>query len=167
MTYSKEDAERDRLTSERAAELLRQIRAGRLDPRNAARELIGEYDQDFITGVLGLAARAGSMWEPDWSISLDGDHKISDVRRNMARWLMDSRLSDYEAIGYAAYHPRVTGLNKKLSPTRGVSRGDLQKAGLQADLPESFRWNDESLSCLQAGKQVATEAILALIPEDH
>lgn len=45
--------------------------------------------------------------EKDWPISTDGHHSISDTRRWLARQLMDSTLSEAEALGAVAHNPAV------------------------------------------------------------
>jgi hypothetical protein len=58
----------------------------------------------------------------DWSISLDGPHKINDPRRIMAKWLMDSKFDDAEAYSCVAYHPAITDRNKALAKAPEASR---------------------------------------------
>ena len=43
---------------------------------------------------------------PEPEISLDGPNKIGQHRKWLARQLLDSRLTDDEAYGIAAYFPR-------------------------------------------------------------
>lgn len=64
--------------------------------------------------------------EKDWPISTDGHHSISNIRRWMARQLMDSGLSEDEALGIVAYHPAITDLS-------GAQRSEL--AGQLRDEP--------------------------------
>jgi len=57
-----------------------------------------------------IAALRGEMERSLPSISLDGEHAISDHRRWLARQLLDSRLDDGEAYSIVAYHPAITDL---------------------------------------------------------
>jgi hypothetical protein len=56
--------------------------------------------------------------EPDWPISTDGPHAITNVRRWLARQLMDSKRSDEEVFGVVAYHPSISD-----RPAGGGDRG--------------------------------------------
>lgn len=53
-----------------------------------------------------LVVEPGDL-EPDWPVSTDGPHKISDTRRWLARKLMDSKLTDAEAFSIVAFHPSI------------------------------------------------------------
>lgn len=57
-----------------------------------------------------IAALRGEVDRSLPSISLDGEHAISDHRRWLARQLLDSRLDDGEAYSVVAYHPAITDL---------------------------------------------------------
>lgn len=57
-----------------------------------------------------IAALRDEMERSLPSISLDGEHAISDHRRWLARQLLDSRLDDGEAYSIVAYHPAITDL---------------------------------------------------------
>lgn len=59
--------------------------------------------------------------EPDWPISTDGPVKINDQRRWLARQLMDSKLSDKEAMGIVAHHPGIGDLHPATPPAEAVA----------------------------------------------
>lgn len=77
-----------------------------------------------------LVEAMGATREKDWPISTDGHHSISNIRRWMARQLMDSGLSDEEALGVVAYHPAITDIS-------GAQRSELSTQLRDAPLPPS------------------------------
>lgn len=84
----------------------------RTDPVQDAEPIAGSVLSDGRTGGAHPPTGANSPTLPgeaeeDWPISKDGPHTISDARRWLARQLMDSRLSEAEAIGIVAHHPAL------------------------------------------------------------
>lgn len=77
-----------------------------------------------------LVEAMGATREKDWPISTDGHHSISNIRRWMARQLMDSGLSDEEALGVVAYHPAITDIS-------GAQRSELSTQLRDEPLPPS------------------------------
>lgn len=58
-------------------------------------------------------------------ISTDGPHKINDHRKWLARQLLDSQLSDEEAIGIVAYSPALEGVRPQ-QPVE-ISRDEIAR----------------------------------------
>lgn len=57
-----------------------------------------------------LATLADAEREPDWAVSKDGPYSISDNRRWLARKLMDSKLTEKEALSIVAFAPDIKNL---------------------------------------------------------
>jgi hypothetical protein len=50
--------------------------------------------------------------EPLWEISKDGPIEIGHQRRWLARQLMDSKLTEHEAMSIVAFHPQISDFHK-------------------------------------------------------
>ncbi len=50
--------------------------------------------------------------EPLWVVSKDGPIEISYQRRWLARQLMDSKLTEAEAMSIVAFHPQISDFHR-------------------------------------------------------
>lgn len=50
--------------------------------------------------------------EPLWEVSKDGPIEIGYQRRWLARQLMDSKLTEHEAMSIVAFHPQISDFHR-------------------------------------------------------
>lgn len=138
------DAPTTRETADHAglAALIQDLRNSRTvwDNARARPKEIETQAADTIENLLSeIAALRDEMERSLPSITLDGEHAISDHRRWLARQLLDSRLDDGEAYSIVAHHPAITDIRN----TQAERQRDEARAALKTIRDEAVRAAEE------------------------
>lgn len=64
-----------------------------------------------VARALVSVARS-SLATPEWPITVDGPNEVGNVRRWLARQLMDSKLTEEESLGIVAHHPSISASSR-------------------------------------------------------
>lgn len=97
------------------------------------------------------------------AISTDGPHEISKTRKWLARQLLDSTLSEKEALGVVAYSPALEGVGPQ-QPV-GISREEVARmtwnisTGVD-DLADAEWWYRAAWVCVLSRDAVSTANLI-------